>query len=125
MSDNFDYEAARKFLKTKSERKKQYSHELYTKAKKEAEDIILAIQKSFPVTKIYQWGSLLSPEHFDENSDIDIAVEGLNSAEDFFKLYGIALNKTSFPLDLVEMEKVGELNRKSIIEKGKLIYEKQ
>ena len=125
MCDNFDYKAARKFLKKKSERKKQYSYNLYKKASKEAEDVILAIQNNFPVTRIYQWGSLLSPEYFDENSDIDIAVEGLNSAEDFFKLYGLALNKTSFPLDLVEMEKIGELNRKSIIEKGKLIYEKQ
>ncbi|NQT59318.1 MAG: nucleotidyltransferase domain-containing protein [Bacteroidetes bacterium] len=125
MNDNFDYQAARKFLKEKSERKKQYSYELYAKAKKEADAIILALQNNFPVTRIYQWGSLLSPERFDENSDIDIAVEGLNSAEEFFKLYGFALSKTSFPLDLVEMEKIGELNRKSIIEKGKLIYEKQ
>lgn len=124
MSDNFDYQAARKFLKEKSERKKQYSYELYKKAKKEADDIMLAIQNNFSVTKIYQWGSLLSPDHFNENSDIDIAVEGLTSAEDFFKLYGVALSKTSFPLDIVEMEKIDELNRKSIIEKGKLIYEK-
>ena len=124
MSDNFDYQSARKFLKEKSETKKQYSYELYLQAKKDADDIILAIQNNFSVTKIYQWGSLLSPDLFDENSDIDIAIEGLTSAEDFFKLYGVALSKTSFPLDLVEMEKIGELNRKSIIEKGNLIYEK-
>jgi len=124
MSDNFDYQSARNFLKEKSERKKQYSSELYLQAKKDADDIILAIQNNFSITKIYQWGSLLSPAHFDENSDIDIAVEGLNSAEDFFKLYGIALSKTSFPLDIVEMEKIEDLNRKSIIEKGKLVYEK-
>ena len=124
MSDNFDYQSARKFLKEKSETKKQYSYELYLQAKKDADDIILAIQNNFSVTKIYQWGSLFSPDRFDENSDIDIAVEGLNSAEEFFKLYGVALSKTSFPLDLVEMEKIGELNRKSIIEKGNLIYEK-
>ena len=124
MIDKFDYDAAREFIQLKSERKKRKSHDLYRKAKKESEDIIEVIKKNFSVKRIYQWGSILSPEHFDENSDIDIAIEGLDSVEIFFKLYGIALEKTSFPLDLIEMEKIDILNRKSIIENGKLIYER-
>jgi predicted nucleotidyltransferase len=124
MSDEFDYDAARKFIKLKSKAKKQKSLDLYEKAAKEAEEIIVLIKNNFPVKRIYQWGSLLFPERFDENSDIDIAIEGLDSVEDFFKLYGIALEKTSFPLDLVEMEKINELNRNSIIKNGKLIYER-
>ena len=125
MSDEFDYNNARQFLIDKSNRKKQHSFELYEKARKEAADIILYIQNNFSVKRIYQWGSLLFPEQFDENSDIDIAVEGICSVEDFFKLYGAALDKTTFPLDLVEMEKIDDINRKSIMENGKLIYEKQ
>jgi predicted nucleotidyltransferase len=125
MSDEFDYGTARNFLKEKFDKKKQHSYELFKKAAKEAEDIILLIQNNFSVKRIYQWGSLLSPEQFDENSDIDIAVEGLDSVEDFFKMYGTALEKTTFSLDLVEMEKIDVLNRKSIIKNGKLIYEKQ
>ncbi len=124
MIDKFDYDAAREFIQQKSERKKRKSHDLYIKAKKESEDIIEVIKKKFSVKRIYQWGSILSPERFDENSDIDIAIEGLDSVEDFFELYGIALNKTSFPLDLIEMEKIDKLNRNSIIENGKLIYER-
>ncbi len=124
MIDKFEYDAAREFIQLKSERNKHKSYELYKKAKKESEDIIEIIKNSFSVKRIYQWGSILSPERFDENSDIDIAIEGLDSVEDFFKLYGIALKKTSFPLDLIEMEKIDKLNRNSIIENGKLIYER-
>ena len=40
-------------------------------------------------------------------------------------MYDLAQKQTTFPLDLVEMEKIGEINRKSIIENGKLIYEEQ
>ena len=125
MSDEFDYINARQFLIEKSNIKKQHSFELYEKARKEAADITSYIQSNFSVKRIYQWGSLLFPEQFDENSDIDIAVEGICSVEDFFKLYGASLDKTTFPLDLVEMEKIDDINRKSIMENGKLIYEKQ
>ena len=124
MIDKFDYDAAREFIQLKSERKRRESHDLYRKAKKDSEDIIEVIKNNFLVKRIYQWGSILNPERFDENSDIDIAIEGLDSVEDFFKLYGIALTKTSFPLDLVEIEKVDDLNRNSIIKNGKLIYER-
>ena len=41
MSDEFDYDAARKFIKLKSKEKKQKSLDLYEKAAKEAEEIIV------------------------------------------------------------------------------------
>ncbi|MCF6334906.1 MAG: nucleotidyltransferase domain-containing protein [Spirochaetales bacterium] len=122
--DNFDFGAAKAFIKQKSERKKSNSFDLYKKAKKESEDIIAVIKNNFSVKRIYQWGSLLAPDQFDENSDIDIAIEGLESVEEFFKLYGLALDKTTFPLDLIEMEKIDKLNRRSIIQNGKLMYER-
>lgn len=83
----------------------------------------MAIKKYNPRC-IYVWGSLLRPERFDENSDIDIAVEGVESAEKFFALAGDALNMVAFPLDLVELDKIAPIDRQAIITKGKLVYER-
>jgi predicted nucleotidyltransferase len=73
---------------------------------------------------IHLWGSLLHPEQFDENSDIDIAVEGLDSPSAWFALTGKALAMTNLPLDIVELEYVGPPDRVSIIRKGKLVHER-
>lgn len=45
----------------------------------------MIIEKYSPL-KIMQWGSLLNRDLFTEISDIDIAVEGIASAEQYFKL---------------------------------------
>ena len=47
--------------------------------------------------RVYQWGSLLHPEHFSEISDIDIALEGLSSPEEYFAILGDVMNMSSFP----------------------------
>jgi len=39
-------------------------------------------------------------------SDIDIAVAGLATVEDFFALLADAMAMTTFPLDIVELERV-------------------
>ena len=62
----------------------------------------------------FVWGSLLDSESFDEHSDIDIAVEGVATAEDFFALYGEAIKMPEFSLDLVQFEKIDPEHRKSI-----------
>ena len=80
--------------------------------------------KRYNPVKIYQWGSLLKADGFDMNSDIDIAVEGINSTENFFELYGEALSMTNFPIDIVEMEKIDPIHAESIKKHGKVVYEK-
>ena len=85
--------------------------------------IELIIQKYHPV-RVYQWGSLLDRQNFSEISDIDLAVEGLTSPEQFFALYRDAEALTNFPLDLVELEHVDPLHQASIRRKGRLAYER-
>lgn len=85
--------------------------------------IALIIEKYHPV-RLYQWGSLLDRQKFSEISDIDLAVEGLESPEQFFALYGDAETLTDFPLDLVELEHVDPLHQTSIRRKGRLVYER-
>ena len=48
----------------------------------------------------------MSENHFSEISDIDIAVKGIKSAEQHFRMIGEAMELTEFPLDLVDIDKI-------------------
>ena len=74
--------------------------------------------------RIYQWGSLLDPARFTEISDIDIAVEGLRGPAEFFRTLGIAMDGTSLPVDVVELEKVPADVADRIRTRGALVHER-
>ena len=121
--DTFDYKQASNFLEEKESLEKEKNFKLYREATRDAE-LIIDMIRSYNPDRIYQWGSLLDSDMFDSNSDIDIAVEGINSVEDFFELYGKALSMTDFPLDLIEIEKIDTIHAESIKRRGKVVYEK-
>jgi predicted nucleotidyltransferase len=123
-SPAFDIKAAAENLRKRFERNRRERLALHERAARDAAAIIEMVRKRYNPKRIYQWGSVLKPEQFDENSDIDIAVEGLRSAEEFFALFGDAWKMTKFPLDLVEIEKVHPAHIDSIRERGKLVYER-
>ena len=75
--------------------------------------------------RIYQWGSLLNEKYFSEISDIDIAVEGIRSVEQYFQMVGEAAKLTDFPLDLVDIEKIDCVHAESIRKRGRLVYERK
>jgi len=121
--EEFDFKSAKKWLLDKQKRKEKIRRDLYKKAKKEFEEIVKMIIKKFKPKKIYQWGSLIHQENFREYSDIDIGIEGLKSIEEFFNLYGEAENISSFPLDIIELDKIEKKTANFIKKKAKLIYE--
>lgn len=125
MEKQFNIKEAAENLKKRYESRKHSRKKLFKKAEADSKTIIEMIINEYDPQKIYQWGSLLKPEHFDENSDIDIAIEGLKSAEEFFSLYGRVMEMTDFPVDIVEMEKIESVHRESIRSKGKLVYERK
>ena len=45
-------------------------------------------------------------------------------AETYFAILGEAMKMTAFPLDIVEIEKVGAENARHIRESGRLVYER-
>ncbi len=75
-------------------------------------------------TRIYQWGSLLVPEQFDENSDIDIAVEGINDPHTWFAMLGKAMEISTFPLDIVDIGTIEPAHAEYTRKRGKLVYER-
>jgi predicted nucleotidyltransferase len=121
----FDYTAARCNIAEKDRIRREKNAELFSQATRECAAINEMIKAHYNPKRIYQWGSLLDQKMFNELSDIDIAVEGLGSAEKFFALYGEAEKLTSFSLDLVELEKINSVDAESIRKKGKIIYERQ
>jgi len=112
------------FFQAKWVRKRETNRRLYEKARADAERIIAHIAGAYEPRRIWQWGSLLRPEHFNEMSDIDIAVEGIASAERWFALYGDAMRMTEFRLDLVQMERIEPEYRAAIMEHGRVAYER-
>ena len=120
-----DIKKARQFIRNKELRRKAVLSAQFQRACLDFQKIVKMMIDKYNPERIYQWGSLLNERSFSEISDIDIAVEGVSSAEMFFKLYGDAMVMTSFRLDIVEIEKIEPEFRGAIIENGKLIYERK
>ncbi|NOY76039.1 MAG: nucleotidyltransferase domain-containing protein [Kiritimatiellaeota bacterium] len=119
---NFDYDKARSVLDERVEMERKRNAALAEKAKRDF-DAVLNIVRKYNPERVYQWGSLVDTENFNGNSDIDIAVEGIESAEAFFALHKEAEEATDFTLDLVQLEKIEPEFRNIIKSKGRLVYE--
>ncbi len=122
---DFDYQKAAEFIRRKAERRRIEIHERFQQAWKDFDAIVTMIIEKYAPKRIYQWGSLLNEAHFSEISDIDIALEGVPSAEIFFKILGDADQLTSFDVDLVEIDKIDPIHAESIRKKGRLAYERK
>ncbi len=112
------------FLDSKQRERRRRLDERFERATADAERIVRMIRERFAPLRIYQWGSLLDREHFQEISDIDIAVEGLEGPERIFEIYAEAERLTDLSLDIVEIERVHPLHAQSIRERGKIAYER-
>jgi predicted nucleotidyltransferase len=77
------------------------------------------------VRRAYLFGSLTRPGGLNETSDLDVAVEGLLSAYDFFALWA-ELERAihGWSLDLVELDRRGLHFAQRVRETGELIYER-
>jgi predicted nucleotidyltransferase len=118
-----DIKKIKKNLHKREEIKRQIRLKLFDAATSDFYTIVQMIIHRYSPKKIVQWGSLLLSEQFGENSDIDIAIEGVLEAERYFALLGDAMELTRFPLDIVQLEKIEPEFAELILLKGKIIYE--
>ena len=118
-----DIVKARKNLDLRYERERSHSLKRFNQAVSDAEAIIQCIKTEYVPQKIYQWGSLLHPERFNNYSDIDIAIEGITDAETYFRLLADAMKLTRIALDLVQIEKIEPEFAALIRQSGKVVYE--
>ena len=126
MDDEFgiDLHRVRTFLADKESRRRARIDARFAQATRDARAIVAAIAEQVNPRRIYQWGSLLDRARFSEISDIDIAVEGLRGPAEFFRTLGIAMDGTSMPVDVVELEKVPEDVADRIRRRGALVHER-
>ena len=123
--EDFDIRKAREFIRRKCAGERAENHRLFEKAWQDFDRIVGLIIKNYNPMRIYQWGSLLNRRHFSGISDIDIAVEGIGSAEQYFRMIGESAELTDFPIDIVEIEKIDPVHAESIRRKGRLVYERK
>ena len=119
-----DPSSTRRFFEEKALRRSRRLDERFDAASEDARKIVSMLERDYSPHRIYQWGSLLDRARFSEISDIDIAVEEIAGTQAYFELYGKALAMTSFPLDLVELERIEPVHADSIRRSGKLLYER-
>lgn len=120
----FDIDAAKKFQQNKLKKQQEALDVRFKGATRDFDAICQMIIRDFQPTAIYQWGSLLDRKKFSGISDIDIAVEGITDAQDYFTLLRRADEMTEFPVDIVQLEKIHPLHCEMIIKKGVQIYRK-
>jgi len=84
-------------------------------ALKEAKNISDILVTKFGAKEVILFGSLLEKKHFDDASDIDLAVKGLGN--NYFKAYGYCLRVSKFDLDIKPYEDMPP-NFKRIVDDG-------
>lgn len=126
MDDEFgiDLDQVRAYLRSREGRRRAAVDERFERARRDAGAIIEQIAAQLNPRRIYQWGSLLDRTRFSEISDIDIAVEGLRGPAEFFRTLGIAMEGTSLPVDVVEIERVPADTAERIRTRGVLVHER-
>jgi hypothetical protein len=82
---SFEPQKAQEFVHKKRAKMLQEKRRAFEKAWHDFDNIVVLITKECKPRRIYQWGSLLNEKYFSEISDIDIAVEGIRSAEQYFE----------------------------------------
>lgn len=81
------------------------------------------LAEEFPVKKAVLFGSALEKGSFKEDSDIDIAIEGLPKEAYFIALARLMM-ESPFEVDLKPLEDVDDLLKKNIA-RGRVLYEKR
>ena len=110
------------FLRRREADRQRELDERFRTAWEEFHRIVEMIAAEFAPRRIWQWGSLLHRDRFCERSDIDIALEGLGAAERLFRVYARAEEMSTFPLDIVELERIEPEYAHLIRTKGRLVH---
>ena len=119
-----DLDQARAFQREKERRRRARIDARFEQATRDARAIIAAMVDQVNPRRIYQWGPLLDRSRFSEISDIDIAVEGLHGPAEFFRTLGIAMDGTTLPVGVIELEKVPPDIAERIRKWGALVHER-
>jgi len=114
----------RKNFRERQERRRRELEERLETARKDFDRIVAHIARTYQPKRIWQWGSLIDGHHFSELSDIDIAIEGIEDPKTFFAILGDAMDMSSLPVDVVQIETIHPAYADSIRSRGRIVYER-
>lgn len=115
MSDRIQYWRERRA------KQKAQNQRMVLQARSQLVDIVNILVEKFQVTKVIVFGSLVK-DKFTAESDIDIAVEGIDK-KDFFRALSEVNRQTDRWVDLKPLEDLEPHFRKRVFETGECIYE--
>ena len=115
----------RSFVRRRIRQRDRERSRLLARARSDSDAIVKRLARELGPVRIYQWGSLVSDEHFSDRSDIDIAVEGVADPLKLFELYAELQGGTAFDLDIVRMESVQPAYADHIRRRGKIVHERE
>lgn len=93
---------------------------LVARARAEARAVADLLVRDFGAKRVLLFGSLVRGAPFGRNSDIDLAVEGLDP-DDLFRAVGRALGLSDFSIDVKPLEALPAAWREKIIEEGEVL----
>ncbi|HAK95998.1 MAG TPA: DNA polymerase subunit beta [Planctomycetes bacterium] len=93
---------------------------LIARARASARDVARLLVREFGAKRVWLFGSLAAGAGFRRNSDIDLAVEGLDP-DDFFRAVGRSLGVSEFSIDLKPMEELPPAWREKILTEGEVL----
>ncbi len=114
----------RAFLQEKQSSRKRALDKGYGRAVDDFNRMAAFVIEKYNPLRIWQWGSLLNRKRFSEISDIDMALEGLRSIDEYMAILTELTAMTVFPVDVVEMERIGIENANHIRKFGRMVYER-
>ncbi len=123
-SETFDVVAAKRAFAQRHALRRDRLLALVGQAQEDFCRIIDMLVRDYHPRRIYQWGSLLHPERFQDISDIDIAVEGWEDPMTGLHALDTACQMTGFPVDLVELERIHPAHADTIRKEGRLVYDR-
>lgn len=91
-------------------------------AQNQAQKSALLLAEKYGAKRVYLFGSLLYPDAFGRDSDIDLAAEGISSGL-FFKALAEANRASNFEIDLVPFEDCYPAMKDTILAEGRLLYD--
>ncbi|MFP4329105.1 MAG: hypothetical protein ACOC45_02520 [Alkalispirochaetaceae bacterium] len=120
-SESFDRVHERERERRRREAQDAAQKRLVSKAQRIANQVIKHILTDYEPKEIYQAGSLVDSARFTEISDIDIAVRGL-SPEEIEEIEEWAEEKSSFPVDLIDLDRAEDVHVTSVESEGRRVY---
>ncbi|MEW6771751.1 MAG: nucleotidyltransferase domain-containing protein [Bacillota bacterium] len=112
----------RQFLLTREEKRRRAKELARQRVVAQLKEALEAVAPLFPVERVYLYGSILTGR-WRPDSDLDLAVEGDLSPEDFFRLWGELDKRLEQEIDLREIAKLPF--RERVQRKGVVLYERK